>query len=590
MRRGEGRWSAGLRAKLVGAVGLFVLMAAAAAPETPVADAAERGDLDAVRSLLQQGADANAAQSDGMTALHWAAERGDMEMVGLLMSAGASVHAATRIGAYTPLHLASRVGRSAVVAALLEAGADVQTTTASGGATALHLAAMSGDVASVTHLLEHGADPNVREGEWGQTPLVFAAAQGRAEVIRLLIERGADPDLRTEIVDAGRRSAIDSRAAEVMKEALVLFDPRAGQSPVISAPASQVQAAIRAGREVQRNPVGVDASTAPDNDFRRRGAQRTEGGMSALHHAARAGHHDAVQALLDGGADIDLASGDGTTPLLIATVNGQFDLSMALVERGADPNLRNDQGANPLYAAIDVQWLPKGNSAEVRAQDQQATTYMELMRALLEAGADPDARLGNGVIGGGRGDGNRDGATAFWRAAYGVDVEAMRLLVSFGADHGIPTRKVQERRGVFDPYGEVDPSGLAPVPVGGPGVYPIHAASGLEYGEGFEANSHRHVPDAWLPAMKYLLEELGADVNTRDHNGYTALHNAASRGDNEVVLYLIEQGADISVVSRRGQTTVDMANGPYQRISPFPLTIALLEKLGGKNNHNCVGC
>jgi hypothetical protein len=226
----------------------------------------------------------------------------------------------------------------------------------------------------------------------------------------------------------------------------------------------------------------------------------------------------------------------------------------------------------------------------VRAQDQQRTSYLELMQALLDAGAEPDARLGGDGSEPGRGSGNRDGATPFWRAAYGVDVEAMRLLIAYGADPNIPTRKPEERRGVFDPYRDDDPSGLPPVPVGGPGIYPIHAASGLEYGQGFEANSHRHVPDAWLPAMKYLIEELGADVNARDHYGYTALHNAASRGDNDVVLYLVSRGADVMVISRRGETTVDMANGPYQRISPFPATIALLESLGGKNNHNCVSC
>jgi len=93
-----------------------------------------------------------------------------------------------------------------------------------------------------------------------------------------------------------------------------------------------------------------------------------------------------------------------------------------------------------------------------------------------------------------------------------------------------------------------------------------------------------------LPAIRYLVEEHGADVNARDLNGYSPLHHAAARGDNELILYLIEHGADPTVVSRRGQTTADMANGPVQRLSPFLETIALLEKLGSKNNHNCVGC
>jgi ankyrin repeat protein len=93
-----------------------------------------------------------------------------------------------------------------------------------------------------------------------------------------------------------------------------------------------------------------------------------------------------------------------------------------------------------------------------------------------------------------------------------------------------------------------------------------------------------------LAAVKYLVEELHADVNARDHDGNTAIHNAAARGDNEMILYLVAHGADPKFVNREGKTTVDMANGPVQRISPFPDTIKLLEGMGVKNNHKCVSC
>ena len=78
---------------------------------------------------------------------------------------------------------------------------------------------------------------------------------------------------------------------------------------------------------------------------------------------------------------------------------------------------------------------------------------------------------------------------------------------------------------------------------------PIHAASGVGYGLGFAGNTHRHVPDGWVPAVKFLVEELGADVNARDHNGYTPLHHAASRGDNELIEYLVSKGADVKAVA-----------------------------------------
>ncbi|MBA3270789.1 MAG: ankyrin repeat domain-containing protein [Acidobacteria bacterium] len=129
-----------------------------------------------------------------------------------------------------------------------------------------------------------------------------------------------------------------------------------------------------------------------------------------------------------------------------------------------------------------------------------------------------------------------------------------------------------------------------PVPAFGPGAFPIHAAAGVEYGEGFAGNAHRHAPGGWLPAVKYLVEEMGADVNARDNDGYTPLHHAAARGDNEVILYLVSKGADPKAVARSGQTTADMANSPVQRLSPIPETVALLMKLGSKNSNKCVVC
>ena len=138
--------------------------------------------------------------------------------------------------------------------------------------------------------------------------------------------------------------------------------------------------------------------------------------------------------------------------------------------------------------------------------------------------------------------------------------------------------------------GNGDVSGLPPVPVGGPAVTPLQAAAGVGYGEGFAANSHRFAPGGMLAAVKYLVEELHVDVNAYDHEGNTALHHAAARGDVEMIQYLVSKGADVKAVTREGKTTADMANGPVQRIQPFPEAVALLEKLGSKNNHKCVSC
>jgi uncharacterized protein len=168
----------------------------------------------------------------------------------------------------------------------------------------------------------------------------------------------------------------------------------------------------------------------------------------------------------------------------------------------------------------------------------------------------------------------------------------MKLLVSYGADANIPTTKppAAQREGGAAPPVAAEASALAPVVVGGPAVSALHAASGVGYGEGFAGNSHRYAPSGMLAAVKYLVDELHMDVNQRDDEGNTALHNAAARGDNEMVLYLVSKGADVKAVNRKGQTTVDLANGPVQRTQPFPETIAILEKLGATNNHKCVSC
>src|SRR6476619_6733230 len=103
-----------------------------AAPPATVADAAQLGNRDAVTALLKQAADVNAAQGDGMTALHWAAMKNDAELVQTLLYAGANVRAATRIGAYIPLLLAARNGSAAAIVPLLKAGAEVNAATANG--------------------------------------------------------------------------------------------------------------------------------------------------------------------------------------------------------------------------------------------------------------------------------------------------------------------------------------------------------------------------------------------------------------------------------------------------------------------------
>ncbi len=636
-------------------------------------DVAERGDLAAVKSLLAQGADVTVARGDGMTALHWAAERGDAAMAAALLKAGAKMDAKTSVGGYTPLHVASKSGGAAVVKTLLDAGADSRTMTST-GASALHLAAASGSADAVDQLIKHKADVNARETSWGQTPLMFAATENRADAIRVLMKAGADATVRTRSMDLteelSRQQAAAKKRNEVLFAALpekqrdsikaaalktaaetaarnsfgppaplpaaaqaALDSSRAYKVGVAAPPtqgltATQIQDAIRAGREVFDAPAvakATEASALENLEGNVSGYEATVGsigGMTALLHAARQGNTAAAMALIDGGADINAyISTDSTTPLVMAAINGHFDLAMQLVKRGANVKLATSAGLTPLYAVLNNQWAPRSRYPQPQAVQTQQTTHLELMQAIIKAGADVNVRMKKNLwffAFNNCGNANcglemLDGTTPFWRATYSVDIEAMRMLKAAGADDTMPSFRVAQagRGGRGGPPGAGGPPGRGGGAggadnTGGPidaeadsamkavppgiGVYPIHAAAGVGYGNGFAGNSHRHAPDGWMPALKFLVEEMHADVNKRDLNGYTPLHHAAARGDNEMILYLISKGADVKAVARNGRTTVDMANGPVQRLRPFPETIQLLEKLGAKNSHRCVSC
>ena len=568
----------------------LVLAGASIQAASPVADAAQKGNTETVRTLVKQGADVNAAQADGMTALHWAALNGDVKMLDILLVAGATTESLTRVGAYTPLHLAASRGHAPAVARLLEAGSKPKALTGT-GAQAIHLAAQSGSADAVRFLIDKGADPNVRDNTHGRTPLVFAASQNRIEAMRMLIEKGANSTLETTVIDYPKRQTEDN-AARVARDRMITattgkapvappaFDPpqtgrgaTVGQDPAAGA-------ATGGGRGGGRG--GAATGPRPLSDIQTIGKQ---GGMTALHYVARDGYLDAAMMLLDSGMDVNIpTAGDRSTPLLVACVNGNFDLAMAFLKRGANPNLASDDGAGPLFTVLNNEWALRTWYPQPTAAAQQHVSHLELLEALLKAGADPNARTVSHIwyaaYNAGRMGVDYTGATPFWRAAYSLDVDAMRLLVKYGADPNIPTMS----------FGSAARNGLVAVPSGGPHVPPFHAASGVGYGTSRVAQQHQHVPDGWMPAAKYFLEELGVDVNIRDAEGFTALHHAAARGDNAMILYLVKKGADVMAVNRNGQTTVDMANSPEQRTQPFPETIKLLEGLGAKNNHNCQAC
>lgn len=560
---------------------LLATTIAASAPDAPVADAAARGDTAAVSALLTRGADVNSGQGDGMTALHWAAMRGDPALATMLLQAGGNPKAATRVGAYTPLLLAAKLGHGGVVGVLLDGGADASAET-DNGTTALMFAAASGDVASVERLVAARVDVNARETTRGLTAAMFAAAADRAAVIAVLARHGAD-------LSAGS-TPLDLRVLDRSRFAGVLF----GNPAPPKTPGGEAGSVEPGGRNGMNRP-GANPARVPgvDRDFSGNELVNTHGGMTPLLFAARQGHIDTARALLDAGVGVNqVKAGDETSPLLLAAINGHFDLARVLLARGADPNLAALNGATPLYAVLNLQWAARAGRPRLQAHRDQALSYLDVMTALLDHGADPNARLTTRVwYSGGLSGVDEIGSTPFWRAAYASDLDAMRLLVARGADPHIPTVKGIGRPPTDDGQRDfTDVSGRPVVPTGGPGVPPLVAASGVGYGEGFAANTHHYAPTGMMAAVRYLVEELGADVNAIDHEGNTAMHNAAARGDVEMIRYLVAKGADPLVVNREGKTTADMANGPVQRIQPWPEALALLEQLGAVNNHRCVSC
>ncbi len=477
----------------------------AADPGSPLADAAEKGDIARVRVLLQRKVSAAPAQADGSTALHWAALKDDLALARLLIPAGAPLNAATRINALTPLYMAARNGSAPMIDLLLRAGAGVDIAN-DNGTTPLMMAAAAGNPDAVRLLLDHGANPNAREFAHGQTALMFAAAEGRAEAIQVLLARHADPEL----------------ASFVQK----LAPPPA---PVAPGP-----------------PIPRGAATM--------------GGQTALIYAARAGKNEAILALLEGGASVNTVSTEERiSPLLMAVTNGHLDTAVLLLARGADSTLANNQGLTPLYATIDVRWAPFAWLPQPLTSGE-ATSHLDLMRALINHGASPNVRITRRLWI--RSFGERtwvdpSGATAFWRAAQALDVPAMKLLIEMGADPRIPTN-----------YGT-----SALMVAAGVGWAPNNTTTAPD-------------PDAWMAALKYCIAQ-GLDVKAADALGYTALHGAAFRGDNEMVSFLVSAGARADARTRYGDYPADFANGPIPHSIPHPETVTLLEKLGSPNSHNC---
>lgn len=482
--------------------------AAQAAPDARVADAAAQRDVAAVRALLRGGSvDVNAPQPDGSTALLWAAHHDDVDMADQLIRAGARVSARNRFG-LEPVFEAARNGSVAMIERLLNAGADANATMYEGN-TVLMVASRTGNAAAVKILLARGARVDAREGWHGETALMWAAAEDHADVVKVLAEAGADVNATTT-----RLEWLD---------------------------------------EVQTELIATQRSRYPS------------GGLTPLIHAVRDNAYEAAKALLEAGANPNLATppvripgaspfSDGLTPLIIATANAHWDMANLLIEKGADVN----DGSIVQTASMIVY----GNMVRAHSPRPDALDGIDVLKALLKHGAKPDGRItvvmpeekptspGNDLT----------GMTAFYRASIAANLTMMQILGEAGAD------------GNF---------------VSSDGSTPLMAAASLGAQTAIGGGPIPATEEQRVAAIRFCLDR-GADVNALDGRGMTALHRAADRGFDTVVQYLAERGAKLDIKDQDGRTALDVANGVPRRgadvDTPPPVRVStgtLLRKLMG---------
>ena len=471
--------------------------------------------------LLAVGLAAPAVAAE-RAALADAAEQRDKASVRKLLGTGVDVNAA-QVDGTTALHWAAYHDDAETVALLVRAGANVNAVNRY-GVPPLAQACTNGNAAIVKLLLEAGADANATM-KGGESVLMLAARSGNVEAVKALLARGANPNARE----------------------------RLGQTALMWAAAEGHTAVVRALID-----AGADINATLDSGFK------------AFFFAVRGGHLDTVRAFLAAGADVNAmmqrparagpearpgaARGPGTSPLMLAVQNGHFELAIALIDAGADPNdVRT--GFTPLHMIAMVRRPDSSDSSDPAPPvGSGRLSSADFVREIVKRGAKVNFRLPKGTpkqpttwssIG-------SEGATPFLFAADRVDVPLMRLLLELGADPLLPN---------FN------------------NTTPLMAAAGVgtneppeEAGEESEA----------VEAVKMLLD-LGADINTVDNNGDTAMHGAAYNISPLVVKLLAERGADPQIwknPNKAGGTPLFIAEGYTSRLPrPDAPTIEAITKL-----------
>ncbi len=438
----------------------------------------------------------------GMLAL---VKAGDAAAVRTLLATDAEAAHAAEVDGTTALHWAAHLDDEATVAALLAAGADAAATNRY-GATPLSLASVNGNAAIIGRLLAAGADAGQASRE-GETALMTAARSGDRAAVDLLLVHGADPNAR----ETWRgQTALMWAAAERHLEA--------------------TESLVRYGADV---------------------AERSDGEFTPLLFAVRAGDGAVARALVGAGADIDATDADGHTPMVLAILNGHYALAAELLALGADPEVATP-GGTALHHAIRWRRYEFTDFYRPPPPTTGALDPLGLVRVLLAAGADPNARMEKRFPRAGVFDNNWSalplvGATPLLIAARAGDAAAMRVLLAHGADPHLATDRC---------------------------VTPLMAAAGM--GFNFERSIGSEAER--LEAVE-LLWKLGADLAAVNDKGETAMHGAARSGTTSVVRFLFDHGAALDIESEDGWTPLENADGTRSHFSTRPATAAAIHEL-----------
>jgi ankyrin repeat protein len=457
------------------------------------ADLIQRGDRKAALERIRAGADVNEAQPDGTRPIHWAVFKVDYELLDALIAKKARADVANEFGA-TPLAEAIKVTDARMVKTLLAAGAGVESPNLD-GETALMLAIKTGEWPIVQMLINAGANVNAVEKQHRQTPLMYAAAAGKnaGEMVKLLLSKGADVKPRSLSYDWPTH---------------ISEEPR-----------------------VQYRPFG---------------------GLTALLYAARDGCYDCVEALIAKGADVNVPTPEGVTPLMIALDNDNNDIAKLLLDRGANPGVWDWYGRTALYIAVDRKaGGSSGGGIKVLVDASRSARFsvMDVIKALLAANVDPNAelRMHRPTRGGYTGRFSdallNTGATPLLRATIANDMEVVQALLAKGASPNINAM----------------------------GVTAFLVAAGV--GAGQRGGPVARGSGEAIALMDLFLKH-GADVNAQvtgtttysmrnartpsTNEGMTALHVAAQTGRADLVRYLLEKGANPELADSNGRKAIDL--------------------------------